>query len=152
MGTWQSLEKRFFKKTKRIKHGLVWIGSLDKEGYGLIRVGNKHRQAHRISWILQKGEIPKNKPLILHHCDIRRCVDITHLFCGTIQDDVADMVEKKRQQKGETNGLHKLTWTGVRKIRRLYESGYESHATLAARFGVCRGTVQAVLERRTWRE
>jgi hypothetical protein len=73
-----------------------WLSNLDKNGYGEIRVNNKTKKAHRISYELYKGEIPINM-FICHKCDNPSCVNPNHLFLGTHQDNVNDKVNKKRQ-------------------------------------------------------
>jgi len=70
--------------------------SKDTAGYGLIRDENKQLQkTHRVSYRLFKGEIPEGI-LVCHHCDNRACINPDHLFLGSTQDNMDDMVEKKR--------------------------------------------------------
>lgn len=73
-----------------------WIACLLPNGYGAIQFKGKKLSAHRVSWELHNGEIPKDMH-VLHKCDNRRCVNPDHLFVGTHQDNMKD-----RNQKGRT--------------------------------------------------
>ncbi len=64
--------------------------------------------AHRLSYEQKYGKIPEGK-FALHQCDIKCCVNPDHIFIGTQQDNMTDKVTKKRQAKGESHGMSKLT-------------------------------------------
>ena len=75
-----------------------WTGSLNEKGYGLFRIGGrkgKAEKAHRVSWEMFNGPIPENLH-VLHLCDNRKCVNPEHLFLGTHQDNMKDMMTKGR--------------------------------------------------------
>lgn len=67
-------------------------------GYGQIKVGKKMVSAHRISYLIHKGEIPKDLQ-VLHSCDVRSCVNPDHLFLGTQQENMDDMINKGRAKR-----------------------------------------------------
>jgi hypothetical protein len=46
--------------------------------------------------------------------------------------------------------MSKLTEHEVRAIRQLHAGGFRSRKGLAARFGVSKGSIQAILERKSW--
>jgi hypothetical protein len=54
---------------------------------------------------------------VLHSCDYRRCVEITHLRLGTHADNMRDRAERGRTAKGERMAAAKLTEAQVREIR-----------------------------------
>lgn len=72
----------------------IWLGKRSAGGYGLF----KSHGAHRVSWMLNKGEIPKGL-FVCHKCDIRECVNIDHLFLGTNKDNMNDMRSKGRHNR-----------------------------------------------------
>lgn len=96
----------------------LWIGLKDKDGYGLISIKRRHKRTHRYSWELHNGPIPTGI-LVLHHCDIPACVNPSHLFLGTHQDNVKDRVSKDRTAHtcGTKNGNSKLTYEDICLIR-----------------------------------
>lgn len=73
----------------------LWTKALTKEGYGSLGFNRKINYAHRVSWILHRGEIPPGL-CVLHHCDTRACVNPDHLFLGTYQDNFHDCRAKGR--------------------------------------------------------
>jgi hypothetical protein len=54
---------------------------------------------------------------VCHHCDTPACLNPEHLFLGAHQDNMDDMVAKKRQIKGADKPESKLTDELVRMIR-----------------------------------
>jgi uncharacterized protein YeaC (DUF1315 family) len=77
-----------------------------------------NREAHRVAWFLETGKWPT--PQCLHRCDRPNCVRFSHLWEGTIRDNMQDMIAKGRDRLvGERHSEAKLTDDDVREIRRL---------------------------------
>lgn len=75
-----------------------WKGAINNVGYGMFRENNdKMVTAHRKSYELHKGEIPKGM-CICHSCDNPKCVNPDHLWLGTIKDNIDDMIRKGRNK------------------------------------------------------
>ncbi len=78
----------------------LWTGSRNQKGYGWSRIqGISTRMAHRISWLLHRGDIPEGV-LVCHKCDTPSCVNPDHLFLGTQKDNLLDMSRKGRSYRG----------------------------------------------------
>lgn len=90
------------------------------EGYAkiIVYVDGKAKtfRAHRYSYQVFVGEIPEGL-LVCHTCDVRHCVNPEHLWLGTNQDNVDDMVKKNRNHKPfKTHCIrgHELSGNNVR--------------------------------------
>lgn len=124
-----------------------WTGAQHPLGYGVVKVAGKQWAVHRYVSTLIDGKIPAGMH-VLHRCDNRACVNPAHLFRGTHSDNMAD-----KQQKGRTvSPATKLSAEQVQEIRARYQAGGVSYRTLAAKYGVSKETIGAVVRRETWQE
>jgi hypothetical protein len=127
----------------------VWLRAL-RQGYGAFGVSEGVIiDAHRFSWWLHNGVIPQSAE-VLHKCDNRRCVNPSHLFLGSKADNIADMVSKNRQAKGERMPQAKLTTASAILIRRLSRIGI-AHSKIAERFNVNLSNISQIVHRKTWK-
>lgn len=142
----------------------VWTASVNIKGYGQTAYRQRMCGAHRMSYVIHNGLIPEGM-LICHHCDNRVCVNPTHLFIGTAQDNSTDMKEKGRsalgpkngmiknphkQPRGEVHGNSKFTAGDILEIRRLYASKWGSATQIGLLFGTSKKYVLKVVHRQTW--
>jgi hypothetical protein len=130
-----------------------WTGYKDDGGYGTFNVGGGMQFAHRVSWVIENGPIPagthSGTMCVLHHCDNPACVNPDHLFLGTQQDNIDDMVEKGRSNTGVKNGQVVLSEEDVLKIRKIGKT--VTLRVLADQFGVSFSAISLILRRETWR-
>lgn len=121
-----------------------WKGKLHTNGYGVFWLQKGvYRLAHRMAWLYTFGEIPDGL-CVCHHCDNRCCVNPAHLFIGTHQDNMADMV-----RKGRHNPSPKVTPEIVRGMRKAKMEGL-SNSQIGRLFGVNAETARYVCNRTRW--
>ena len=95
-----------------------WLQGKNGKGYGRIsclviddngEVKKSQQLAHRVSWLLHRGPIPKGEgahgTVVMHTCDNPACVNPAHLRLGTQSDNVKDMVVKGRKVSGTPSGV-----------------------------------------------
>ncbi len=137
-------KQRFFKKIKRTVGCWPWTATRDSCGYGQIGIRGRTMNAHRLSWLIHKGDIPKgigsHGMCVLHTCDTPSCVNPEHLFLGSQADNMADC-----RAKGRSNAV--LTEEDVRRIReaRLFGAVQQD---LADVWGVSQGHICGLVLRK----
>ncbi len=129
-----------------------WYRNLNNKGYGTIYIKNIPILAHRLSFKMHKGKIPKNM-CVCHICDNPTCVNPNHLFLGTIAENNADMIKKgrARKAKGEELPFSKLNTSKVRQIRNLYKTGKYTMRELGIMFSVSHTPIVSLINRKTWK-
>lgn len=134
-----------------------WPGGRLQSGYGVFAPSLavlSSRQAHRNAYAIAHGltEIADDL-LACHRCDNRICFRPSHIFLGSHDENMQDMVRKGRsprvpQPKGSANMRAKFTPDDVVEILRLRSEGL-LHREIAERFGVHKGTIGDLLRGHT---
>lgn len=151
--TAKPIDSRFWAKVNKIEDEnscWEWIKVNRHDGYGSIFFRGRNRVAHRVSWIINIGEIPENM-YVCHKCDNPACVRPSHLFLGTHQDNMDDMVKKGRSHLGEAQGISKLTKEIVLKIRSEYIPRKVTMDYLAEKYNVTQGCIWSILRGKSWK-
>jgi len=103
---------------------------------------------HRYSYELYKGSIPEGM-WVLHRCDNPRCSNPDHLFLGSSDDNINDMLGKRRHPHGEKHGGAKLTEKEVKEIKS--KLSQFSLMELAKQYNVAKKTILNIKHNRTWK-
>ncbi len=131
-----------------------WQMSVNSRGYGRFRVGRFVERAHRVSYRIHKGPIPKGM-LVCHSCDNPGCVNPEHLWLGTPQGNMDDMIGKGRQrwvgQGGASNPRAVLSEKQAKEVIELIAAGLDNK-TIAARYGVSHGSISNIRRGKTWQK
>ena len=137
---------------------LEWHGYKDVYGYGVLLVSidgvKKNKKAHRLSFEQAYGDIGEGK-LVCHKCDVRNCIEPTHLFLGTAADNNKDMMSKGRFRSGgkphygEKNPKAKLTRLQVDSIKVLFKYGI-TQKQIANSLSMHKSSIQRIATGKNW--
>jgi hypothetical protein len=136
---------------------LLWDRGLTRSGYGVIDFEGRTMRTNRLALIMSGVEL-NDADHACHHCDMPACFRRSHLFRGSSTDNVHDMMTKGRDRfpfcwqqpevrRGERHAQAILTEAQVIEIRGL--TGM-SQSQIAARYGVSRGAISGIIQRRVW--
>lgn len=158
--------ERFWSKVDKSHDCWLWLAAKNSHGYGQFRVNGKLYRAPRLAYQIFTGKIPTL--FILHTCDNPSCVNPKHLFEGTNQDNMKDMVAKGRNfirpisgdenpskkypnriARGSKQGLSKLKEDDIPIIRELFRLG-KTKQEIADKFKVTKRNITFILQGKTW--
>lgn len=132
----------------------IWPRGLDADGYPRIRVeGFKGRRGHRMVLELRLGRDIAEGLLACHHCDVRSCVEESHLYEGTPLQNGTDAKVRGRMPSGDNNPTRKYHKNPLSRIedlvairwRRFYG---ESSRSISRDYGISSSTVRRVMQDR----
>lgn len=133
-----------------------WLGGV-VGGYGEFWLDGRMQKAHRVSWLIFRGDIPFHESphglCVCHSCDTPLCVNPEHLFLGTNKENAEDREKKGRTfvPRGDKHGRRKLTAQTVQEVRKAYATGRYSQTELARIHRVSQSCISSLVRGETWR-
>lgn len=82
-----------------------WTSTKDQKGYGIFSLYSDSIRAHRASFLLFNGYLPKDK-MVCHSCDNPSCVNPDHLWLGDNSLNMKDMWDKNRRIRSQKPKCH----------------------------------------------
>ena len=147
----------FWRRVLRLGARQCWLWTGTRvDGYGQLKRqdGQTNVAAHRASYEINRGHIPRGK-VLMHSCDNPPCVNPNHLRVGTQRDNIMDMHKKGRAStkvlRGDQHGSSKITEAQVAEIRRRYAARAVAFCTqdsLAREYGITQAQVSRILSRK----
>lgn len=157
----------------------LWKGSFYPNGYGRFSFNGAGRRVHRLSYLIHKEFIPYEMN-VCHKCDVKNCIRPSHLWKGTQQENMTDMVKKGRSLTGERHpfagkpekyhrgdahwsrqrpdevsrgvdhGMVKLTPKQILEIRALWKIRWGRQWQIAEKYGIGQPHVSSIVRRAVW--
>lgn len=152
MSTYEDAYRRMMARSAPFEdgHGLEFKGAKDSGGYGVVRVGKRLVNAHRLAFGVRTGWWPAQ---VMHRCDRPACVAEDCLMAGNARLNQLDSVAKGRAHRrpicGSDNVNAKFSPEEVRVLRREHAAG-ASMSSLARTYGVSRETIRLIVNGRRY--
>ncbi len=143
--------ERFIEKIS-FKNGCwIWIGyKHPRTGQAGINIKGQCKIAYRVFYERFIG--PTNGLFVLHTCDNPACLKPSHLFLGTQDDNIKDMVKKNRQPFAKNSRAIKFNNEKIKEIRKIFKAaGHPNFDQIAKIYGANRATIYDIFHRRTWK-
>ncbi len=154
-------EQRFWAKVD--KHGPVplacpdlgpcwmWTGSRRRSGHGQFAVRRGLTvPASEFSLQLVCGYFAPERLITCHRCDNPPCVNPSHLYYGTYQDNANDAWARGRMPVGSQRAAARMTEAQVVELRERYAAGADLRL-LAAEYGVATSTAHLTVLGHKWK-
>lgn len=130
-------------------------GYFTQTGYGQFALdADTPETAHRMSYIVFNGDVAQGL-FVCHRCDNKACFNPEHLFLGTHQDNMRDMIEKGRANYTKPSGPANAMWGVPNMAARKFSAAEEevimlkikthSLRAIARSFGCSHSTIRRVL-------
>ncbi len=123
----------------------IWLGKPTPNGYGTLAIYGVRKDAHVLSCEIKERRKLPQKMYTLHKCGNRLCVEPSHLYFGSAQENSVDTLKHGRHNHS------KLTEEQVREIRATWNTDNLTLEQRALKFNVGTSCLRAIKANRTWK-
>lgn len=93
-------KERILKKISITDSGCwEYTGKKDRCGYGVFKIGGRNLGAHKVSYILHKGDFDQDNKEMMHLCHNRCCINPEHIKPGTHKENMSFIETRLRIRK-----------------------------------------------------
>lgn len=132
----------------------LWKGSLDRDGYGATKIADVRLKAHLAAYFLFVGDFEDGK-FVCHKCDNPTCVNPSHLFLGTHQDNERDKDLKGRRPVTHSHMTTDLTNEDVLAIRKQFNeisgTALQRYLQISEQFECSARIVERIIKRQSFK-
>lgn len=127
-----------------------WQGTRQKPGparqlpYGIVHFRAHQLNSHRLSWMIEHGQVPAKGLVVRHKCHNAPCCNPAHLLIGTQKDNNRDMVEAGRNRVPSRGSGPQVTRA---EIKAMSEYRCRTLAELSRKFKRDPGTIRRAFKR-----
>ncbi len=113
-----------------------------KDGYGTISVLGRVFKAHQLACAIKSGRFREKNEDTRHLCNIRGCIEETHLKFGTRSDNQKDSRAYSKRSK--------MSMKKAEQVKKLYSTGEFTYTTLAELFDVSHMSISRIVKGKAW--
>lgn len=132
----------------------VWTGARDPLGYGRFTYDGMTRTAHRLMFCLMYGDQPASV-LVCHNCDNPSCINPSHLYAGSAQSNMDDMMARGRnkywRRVGQDHPRSKITQAQALEIADEKRWGDMSQREVGEIYGITQTAVSDIRRGHRWK-
>lgn len=139
---------RFWSKVSKSSGCWEWQAYRDGRGYGRIFWDGRPRPASQVALILSGSPKPEGVEAC-HRCDNPPCVNPTHLYWGTRQDNIDDAYARGQRAGGERHSAARLTEAQVVEIREAFATGAD-YRDLGSTYGIDPRSIFGITSGKKW--
>lgn len=127
---------------------LIWPYAKDDFGYGCIRIDGKTERVHIVVATIKHGPRPTDKHEARHLCGRghKGCCSPNHLIWSTQSENQMDRIMHSTSNRGERNGLSKLTRDDVLAIL----NDTRTQQSIATDYNVVKETISRIKSGYSW--
>lgn len=85
-----------------------YTGRLDRCGYGVIKIAKRNLGAHKVMYLLIKGDFDQSKYEMMHDCHNRKCINPDHIKVGTHKQNMNYPETIRRIRESSAQSLIKI--------------------------------------------
>ena len=134
----------------------LWMGTLSNNGYGVDCFGSmkdgtrRYSTTNRLACELSHGPAPSKEHQALHKCDVKLCINPSHLYWGTRKDNGRDAKERGKtggiSRPGSANPRARLTESQAIEVLKSKEPA----KVFVEKYGITRTQVSYIRNGKSW--